>query len=120
MITLTHILTLVVVAFATASISFTISWTMAFHWFRSMFDEESKLGELVHCPYCLGHYVAWVVLLSFEELRPAALGDWPVLFISWFAVMGLVIPIHFVALRAYAPVAEAVFRRQRERAKANT
>lgn len=102
--------------FCTAAISFTITTTSVFSWLREWLGEESKLGELVHCPWCLGHYIALVlVAIDPNHLLPAT--DFVIIqqAVSWFTVMGIAGLLHFVLLRAYKPVQEAAMMRARER-----
>ena len=84
---------------AVAAISFTISVTSVFKSVRTKLGEISPfLEELIHCPYCLSHYVTlfFFVFLPFEGIIPAI--------IDYFAVIGGVAIVHYVMLRAYEPI----------------
>lgn len=108
----------IIVSFACAAISFTISWTSIFRSFRELVSRiHPKVDELVHCPWCVNHYVVLLFLLfsGFKkafltyELIGMSLAN---LVITWFAVVGLGGVIHFVLLRAYEPVAKQLVQRQ--------
>lgn len=90
-----------------ASVSFTISVTSIFKPVRTVLSKiHPKVEELAHCPYCLGHYVAFI-LLSFVELPVQFSGSfWISYFSSAFAVMGMVALMHFFIVRAYQPIME--------------
>src|SRR5690606_8219476 len=46
-----------------ASVSFTITVTSIFKWLRELVSSiHPKLEELIHCPYCLSHYIAAFVI----------------------------------------------------------
>jgi hypothetical protein len=105
--------TLVVLAFAVASISFTISVTSIFGWLREAVSSiHPKLEELIFCPYCLGHYIALVVLLTtgaYDSVFTDTINNVAVRFLLiWFSVMGMVAVLHAVMLVAYKPVAETM------------
>lgn len=58
-----------------ASISFTVTETKLFKPFREWVKARNNfLGELVRCGYCLGHWVAFIVVIIFK----------PRLFESWW------------------------------------
>lgn len=55
--------TLFILATATASIAFTVTEMKIFRGFRERMKEtNSLLGELFSCSYCLGHWVAFVLV----------------------------------------------------------
>ncbi len=87
-------------AFASAAISFTISWTSIFRAFREMVSKiHPKVDELIHCPWCLNHYVVLAIIL--HTRRYDGITD---LVLTWFAAVCVGGLIHFVLLRAYDPV----------------
>lgn len=102
---------LIVLALLVASVSFTISITSIFSWLREgVSSVHPKLEELIHCPYCLGHYIAFIALL-FTDLDkiPHLTGNVILDFmIAWFCIMTPVALFHHVMLRAYKPVAETM------------
>lgn len=49
---------------ASATISVTVGQSKVFKWLRAALSEVPFLGELVACPYCLGHWVSAVLLLA--------------------------------------------------------
>lgn len=102
---------LIIAAFACASISFTICITSIFKEVREIISlAHPKLEELIHCPWCLGHYIVlgYVLLLKPYESPEGFL-------ISWFSIVGMMGCIHYVLLRAYEPVAKMMIRRKMEK-----
>ena len=90
-----------------ASVSFTVAVTSIFQPVRRIVSGwHPKLEELIHCPYCLGHYIAFALMLFVR--MPLEFSD--VFLISYlassFAVMGMVALMHFFIVRAYQPIAE--------------
>ena len=77
---------LIVLAFAVATISVTITESRLFKGFREWIASHWAWGgELVSCPYCFGHWVALPVTLYY---RPA--GSAPIdLAITWLAMTGM-------------------------------
>ena len=117
-----YILILIGVALSAASISYTISSTSIFGWLRKFISNKlPKLETLIHCPYCLGHYIVailmyiietsnyfyYTVIITFTNIY------WIDCIISWFALIGLMSLFHFIILLAYKPVAEATAMRMR-------
>lgn len=100
-----------------ASVSFTISVTSIFKPVRAALSKiHPKVEELMHCPYCLGHYVTFALLL-FVELPVQFSGVfWFSYLASAFAVMGMVALMHFFIVRAYQPIMEMeAIRKQMEK-----
>ena len=53
----------------TASLAFTITETKLFLFFREWVTRWSTFfGKLVHCGYCTGHWIAFVVVAVFQPL----------------------------------------------------
>lgn len=99
---------IIAVALCTAAISFTITVTSIFTWLRELLSSvHSKLEELIHCPYCLGHYIALVIMLTTDRklINVTQYEIYNFLF-TWFVIMCIVSLLHFVMLRAYKPVRE--------------
>lgn len=99
-----------------ASISYTIAWTGIFEPVREVLGRiHPKVDSLLHCPYCLSHWVAAAVL---GVLGPEywLIGYNVVSFlITVFAATGFSGLAHFVMLRAYEPVAKREVTRTLER-----
>ena len=110
---------ILVVAFVTTSISFTICVTGIFLWLRTLISKlGSKFEELIHCPWCFGHYVALIILLLSNHTRSKLLFNSVFLdfFVYWFCIMTIVGILHYVLLRTYAPIAEAeMFRKMHKK-----
>ena len=106
-----HIGLVVMVSLASAAISFTITTTSIFKWLRELISPiHHKFEELIHCPWCLSHYVSLVLVIVF-------LREFPIIYmiLLWFAIQGLVGLFHYVLLRAYEPVARAMAQRMIEK-----
>lgn len=104
---------LIALSLAAASISFTITTTGMFKWFRELVSPiHKKVEELVHCPWCLGHWVVFVIMLTADipilQVTGIRFYDW--LFTA-FTVISPIGVIHYILLRAYEPVAKAMMRR---------
>lgn len=109
MTTLEYILYL---SLCTASISYTITWAGIFEGLRK---QISKLGnwfeDLIHCPYCLGHYIALAIMLvtynnCSQYFIPVSKSIVLNFIISWFSIMCVTSILHCVMLIAYKPVSE--------------
>ena len=59
---MTELLTL---ALATATVSVTVAQSKAFKWLRDWTMDVPVLGDLLSCSYCLGHWVAGVIVLYY-------------------------------------------------------
>lgn len=116
------------IAFVAAAISFTISVTRMFKSFRETISPwHKKIEELIHCPWCLGHWVVFIIfwclprtfiwqVLESNQLwvhNSYVLRSFNFLFTS-FIVIGMMGLIHYVLLRAYEPVAKAMAARTLE------
>lgn len=95
---------------ANAAVSFTISWTSIFKGVRGLVGSlHPKLDELIHCPYCLGHYTALVLMLIEGSYYQQGLER---AILHWFTIVGGTALCHFVMLRAYKPVMKAEMSRK--------
>lgn len=92
---------IILLALAVASTSVTISKSNALEWLR---NQVSKLGrwpeELIHCPYCLSHWiaVAGVLLMSPATLFQIFLNSMAVVTLASFASIGII--YYFLTLDA--------------------
>lgn len=110
---------LILLALCLSTVTFTISSTGIFEPVRKLLSKiHLKVEELIHCPFCLSHWV--VIFFSFFFYN--AIEPEPILGIYWFdfivnafAIICISAVIHFVLLRAYKPVGEAMMRRELER-----
>jgi hypothetical protein len=77
-------------SFITASISFTVTETKLFKRLREWTKEKNAfLGELLHCGYCFGHWVAFALTAIYQ---PKVVSAWPpldyfltALLVAWFS-----------------------------------
>jgi hypothetical protein len=61
------IVQLLIFSIITASISFTISESRLFENFRElMHDKNHLLGKLFSCGYCLGHWIAICLVITYQ------------------------------------------------------
>ena len=103
---------ILLVALCSASISYTISCAGIFEGLRRVVTKWGTWFEdLIHCPYCLGHYVSLAIVLItfFDGSNLISIVDWTVfdLLFTWFACVCLMSLFHFVMIRAYKPIAES-------------
>lgn len=105
----TYILT---VALCAASISYTISVTSIFEWLRNLIEDYigGKIEELIHCPYCLGHYVVLVIMFTTKGLRyhlmPISGNIVYDFLFTWFCIVCVLSLLHYFMNLAYKPIAE--------------
>lgn len=106
------------VAACVCSVSFTISTTMIFLEVRELVSKvHHKLEELIHCPWCLGHWVTFFFLLILQKWIDFT-GQTVIDFLmTSFAIMGVVGVGHYVLLRTYEPVAKYLVHRELEKMK---
>ncbi len=106
--------TLIVIALTCAAISFTITTTSIFAWFRDIVSKiHPKIEELIHCPWCLNHYVVLGVLpTAIKKLQIEDINSVYNFIIFWFATVCIGGLIHYVLLRAYEPVAKTMLQRK--------
>lgn len=75
----------VILGLASAAVSVTITKTYMFAWLRDIVKARSKVGgELITCHYCMGHWVAAVLVASSNTWE--GLYGW---IVSWLAVTAL-------------------------------
>lgn len=105
---------ILLIAFSSASISFTISSTSLFKSIRERVSKlHPKMEELIHCPWCLNHYVVFITLLICDVgLIPFSNITLINFFVTSFVITAISGLIHYVLLRAYKPVAEALIIRE--------
>lgn len=105
-----------------ASVSFTITSSGIFKWLREWVSPwHQKIDDLIHCPYCLGHWIAFGTLVIIDDLPVHYSEYWFINFLlSAFAIVGIASLMHYVMLRAYEPVAKLAMFREMEKAKAKT
>ena len=106
----TNIIYILAIALCSASISYTISMAGIFKWLREWIDKvfPEKISELVHCPYCLAHYIILCIMLTTHinsYLIPISSYVLYNFLFTWFVIVCLVSLLHFVMVRTYAPVA---------------
>lgn len=105
---------IIMLALAVSAISFTISFTSIFMGVREWISRiHPKLEELIHCPWCLSHYVALVAM--FTAGKYTGFIDFVA---QWFAMICLSGLCHYVLLRAYKPVMENMMNRKIDQAQA--
>ena len=100
---------IVLVALCAASISYTISYTSIFLGFREWISKfHHKLEELIHCPYCLCHYVILTIMFTTNDISsklvPIADNIVYNFLFTWFCIVCVTSLLHCVMLIAYRPV----------------
>lgn len=96
---------LIYVALCCGGISFTITTTSIFKSLREYVGGlHKKLDELIHCPWCLGHWVTVMYLLTFGTIFHPVNKPIADFFINLFIIVSLEGLLHYVLLRAYEPV----------------
>ena len=100
---------IVLVALCAASISYTISYTSIFLGFREWISKfHHKLEELIHCPYCLCHYVILTIMFTTNnissKLVPITNNIVYNFLFTWFCIVCITSLLHCVMLIAYRPV----------------
>lgn len=114
----THLEFLVVMALVVCSISFTVSFTGIFKPVRELLSRiHPKVEELIHCPYCFGHWVTFAVLGIVNDWIPFTKIGFIDYLLTAFAIMALAGLGHYVLLRAYKPVHEEMAYREIEKLK---
>lgn len=105
----TYILT---VALCAASISYTISVTSIFEWLRNLITNHigGKIEKLIHCPYCIGHYVVLVIMFTTEYVENYLIPITNILvydfLFTWFCIVCVLSLLHYFMNLAYKPIAE--------------
>ena len=100
---------IVLVALCAASISYTISYTSIFLGFREWISKfHHKLEELIHCPYCLCHYIILTIMFTTNDISSKLV---PItnnivynFLFTWFCIVCVTSLLHCVMLIAYRPV----------------
>ena len=100
---------IILVALCAASISYTISYTSIFLGFREWISKfHHKLEELIHCPYCLCHYVILTIMFTTNnissKLVPITNNIVYDFLFTWFCIVCVTSLLHCVMLIAYRPV----------------
>ena len=100
---------IILVALCAASISYTISYTSIFLGFREWVSKfHHKLEELIHCPYCLCHYVILTIMFTTNDISsklvPIANNIVYNFLFTWFCIVCVTSLLHCVMLIAYRPV----------------
>lgn len=108
-----------ILTLAIASVSFTVTVTGIFKPVREKVGKiHSKIDELLHCPYCFGHWVTFATVYftgtPYTFTRWGFYSPFADFLISCFAIMGAVGIVHHVLLRAYEPVAKSATKRKLE------
>ena len=105
----TYILT---VALCAASISYTISVTSIFEWLRNLITNHigGKIEELIHCPYCIGHYVVLVIMFTTKYVENHLIPITETMvydfLFTWFCIVCVLSLLHDFMNLAYKPIAE--------------
>lgn len=100
---------IILVALCAASISYTISYTSIFLGFREWISKfHHKLEELIHCPYCLCHYVILTIMFTTNDISsklvPIANNIVYDFLFTWFCIVCVTSLLHCVMFIAYRPV----------------
>lgn len=100
---------IILVALCAASISYTISYTSIFLGFREWISKfHHKLEELIHCPYCLCHYIILTIMFTTNDISsklvPIANNIVYNFLFTWFCIVCVTSLLHCVMLIAYRPV----------------
>jgi hypothetical protein len=87
------LISLLVVSMAVAAVSMTLSKGKIFSGTREWLDDKSEfLGDLIHCPYCTSHYVAFGAVLIFQPFAVTS---------GWFIPDVLLASFATVAMSSY-------------------
>ena len=103
------IIYIILVALCAASISYTISYTSIFLGFREWISKfHHKLEELIHCPYCLCHYIILTIMFTTNDISnklvPITNNIVYNFLFTWFCIVCVTSLLHCVMLIAYRPV----------------
>lgn len=110
------VLALIIIAFTVASITFTITMTSIFESVRDSISKvHPKLDELIHCPYCLGHYISFLLILYTGFRIPIFNIYFLDCIMTVFPIMALVAILHKPILMAYEPVAKMKLLKERQK-----
>lgn len=104
-----NIILLTISAFVCAAVSFTITVTSIFERIRNLIGSiHPKLDQLMHCPWCLGHYVIAIFLLTCK-IKLICVSDYQLynFLFTLFYMICIVGLVHYILVRAYEPIAKA-------------
>jgi hypothetical protein len=59
--------TIVLVALSVSAMSMTIAESGLFKYLRDVLNDVPFLDKLVHCPYCLSHWLAFVFVIHISD-----------------------------------------------------
>lgn len=105
----------IVAALCCAGISFTITTTSIFKWFRDWTGQlHPKLDELINCPWCFNHYVVFLYM-SILNIDGYDTDNFAVRVALYFAIITLGGLFHYVLIRAYEPIAKRLLERKLRR-----
>lgn len=112
-----QVLMLMLISLCAAAVSFTITTTSMFKWLRELISPiHKKIEELIHCPWCLGHWIVFIILFC-SNINPLSITQWEIF--NWpFTAFVIICPmglIHYVLLRAYEPVHQLMMNRELEK-----
>ena len=110
---------LLIAALCCAAISHTLCITSIFKQPREYLSKiHPKIEQLVHCPWCLGHYIVFLYLMiPGIKFFPASDYNLVNFIITWFDIICIMGIIHYVLLRAYEPVAKIGAQRKIDKLK---
>lgn len=74
---------------------------------------HKKVEELLHCPWCLGHWIVFIIMLCSVKLPLVEIAEeyWFNWLFTAFAIITPMGLIHYVLLRAYKPIHKMLFER---------
>lgn len=106
---------LICVALACGGISFTITTTSLFKTVREWISNiHPKLDQLIHCPWCLGHWVTLLYMIIGKDNSYALYitkYEFTDFLITLFTIISIEGLLHYILLRAYEPVAKQLAQR---------
>ena len=97
------ILLLVMISLASAGISFSITQAVMFMGLRRVISKiHPKLDQLIHCPWCTGHYVVlvWISIL-FRHTLLFEISPLLHFLLNWFTCVSLMGLFHYIILVTY-------------------
>ena len=114
------VIKLIIISLFISSVSFTISVTSIFEWLRRLVSTiHPKLEELIHCPYCLSHWILFLFLaINYGKFEPVNIlkEEYIMNFtVSIFAIICISAIVHYVLLRAYEPVLRMMLLKKMEK-----
>lgn len=104
----TGIYTAIVLAFAVSAISMTLSKARIFKAIRQAINARNQwLGELVNCPYCTIHWIAFAAIALYRPVLVVS-GLWILdLFVSAFVVIAVASVVAGWIFQAFAGISPA-------------